>query len=74
MKKGLIIFFAVMAAAFIACGIHCMNSVDVLELQWQGVTYRDALMMDADAHATACKLFFMSVVCMAAGCIIPKHV
>lgn len=68
MKKGMIIFFAVMSVIVFAAGIHCYNSVtaaDVIDLQRQGVSYYDALMLQGEAQITSGYLFFISLACAA---------
>lgn len=63
MKKTLIIFFAVCAVALLACGIHAMNCCDVLELQHNGVSYADALKMEANCRVQGCYMNFFSFLC-----------
>ena len=50
MKKSLIVLFAVFAAVLLICGIHAMNCCDALELQYNGVSYADALKMEANCR------------------------
>lgn len=72
MKKGIIFFFIAAAVIFLVLSMHCMHSVDVLELQHMGISYRDALKMEAESHTTAHGMAFMSVLCCAFACVVPR--
>lgn len=63
MKKALITFFAVCAVALVICGIHSMNCCDAIELQHMGVSYHDALKMQANCHVQGWYLNFFGFVC-----------
>lgn len=72
MKKALIILFAVFAAVLLICGIHAMNCCDVLELQQNGVSYHDALKMEANCRVQGYYLNFFSFVCACAAFVVSR--
>ena len=72
MKKALIIFFAVCAVALAVCGIHAMNCCDALELQYNGVSYADALKMEANCRVQGYYLNFFSFVCACAAFVVSR--
>lgn len=67
MKKSLIALFAILAAVLLICGIHAMNCCDVLELQHNGVSYADALKMEANCRVQGYYLNFFSFLCACAA-------
>ena len=72
MKKTIVLFFAVMAIATLICGIHAYNAVDLFEVQRLGVSYYDALKMDAHCRTESYYLFFTAFMNVVAAFIVPK--
>ena len=67
MKKLLIALLAILAAVLLICGIHEMNCCDAIELQHNGVSYADALKMEADCCVQGYYLNFFSFLCACAA-------
>lgn len=72
MKKGLIIMFAAFAVLFAALGFYNRCSVDVLDLQWKGFSYYEALSIEAEAHTVSVYMFVVSFLSACMAYMTPK--